>query len=250
MSDVDEMLSLLENKARRGILERLVREPHYAYQLAEQIGVSQQAITKHLVLLEKAEMIHSEKIPSKKGPAKRIYSVQKSFSIRIDLGPDLFKLEQRQLPKGGPMRLSNRLPQNSKKIAEALSGRKKIGIDEAILLLSNLEDALDNLDDQRDAIIALHQHVKNKASSTIESDFAHYEERQLVHSVFNNPREELNIEQLAFELQMPQNNARELADIFYEKLTRSMAKRSGNIIAAPKNTSLPWWATLRKSEKK
>ena len=146
MGDVDEMLSLLENKARRGILERLVREPHYAYQLAEQIGVSQQAITKHLVLLEKAEMIHSEKVPSTKGPAKRIYSVQKSFSIRIDLGPDLFKLEQRQLPKGGPMRLSNKLPQNSKQTAEALSGRKKIGIDEAILLLSNLEESLDQLD--------------------------------------------------------------------------------------------------------
>ena len=46
---------------------------------------------------------------------------------------------------------------------------------------------------------------------------------------------------------MPQNNARELADLFYEKLTRSMAKRSGNIIAAPENTTLPWWATLKKN---
>ena len=37
VSDVDDMLSLLENKARREILERLVTEPHYAYQLADQI---------------------------------------------------------------------------------------------------------------------------------------------------------------------------------------------------------------------
>ena len=73
MSDVDDMLSLLENKARREILERLVTEPHYAYQLADQIGVSQQAITKHLTLLESAGMVQSEKIPSSKGPAKRIY---------------------------------------------------------------------------------------------------------------------------------------------------------------------------------
>ena len=249
MNDVDKMLSLLENKVRRDILERLVKEPHYAYQLADQVGVSQQAITKQLVLLENAGMVQSEKVRSSKGPPKRIYSVQKSFSIRIDLGPDLFKLEQRQLPKGGPMRISNHLPQNTKKIAIALAeiGRKKIGIDEAIFLLSEIEDSLDKLDEQRDALIALHQHVKNKASSTVESDFAHYEERQLVHSVFNNPREELNIEKLAFELQMPQNNARELADIFYEKLTRSMSKRSGNIIAAPKNTPLPWWATLKKN---
>tara|TARA_Y100001980_G_scaffold46348_1_gene30378 strand:- start:14679 stop:15425 length:747 start_codon:yes stop_codon:yes gene_type:complete len=245
---IDELLSLLENKVRRDILKRLVREPHYAYQLADQIGVSQQAITKHLNQLEKAGMIQSQKIPSSKGPEKRIYSVQTSFSIRIDLGPDMFKLEQRKLPKGGPMRLSNRVPPNSKKIAEMISGRKKIGFDEAIYLLSDLEDSLNQLDEQRDALIALHQHVKNKASTNLENDFQHYEERQLIHSVFNNPREELDIEQIAFELQMPQNNARELADLFYEKLTRSMAKRSGNIIAAPKNTTLPWWATLRKDD--
>jgi len=250
VSSVDEMLSLLENKARRDILKRLVREPHYAYQLADQIGVSQQAITKHLTQLENAGMVQSEKIPSSKGPAKRIYSVQTSFSIRIDLGPDLFKLEQRKLPKGGPMRLSNRVPKNSKKIAEAVSGRKRIGIDEAIYLLSDLEESLNQLDEQRDALIALHQHVKNKASANLESDFEQYEERQLVHSVFNNPREELDIEQLAFELQMPQNNARELADVFYEKLTRSMAKKSGNIIAAPKSTNLPWWATLKENYNK
>lgn len=248
MDAVDNMLSLLENKVRRGILKRLVKEPHYAYQLAEQIGVSQQAITKHLNQLEKAGMIQSEKIPSSKGPEKRIYSVQTSFSIRIDLGPDLFKLEQRKLPKGGPMRLSSKVPSNSKKIAEMISGRKKIGLDEAIYMLSDLEDSLNQLDEQRDALIALHQHVKNKATSNLENEFKEYEERQLVHSVFNNPNQELDIEELAFELQMPENNAKELADIFYEKLTRSMAKKSGNIIAAPKNTSLPWWATLRKED--
>ncbi len=250
MDDVNDLLSLLENKARREILERLVREPHYAYQLADQIGVSQQAITKHLNLLEDAGMVQSEKIRSSKGPAKRIYSVQKSFSIRIDLGPDLFKLEQRKLPKGGPMRLSNKLPKNSKKVAEAISGRKKISIDEAIFLLSDLEESLNKLDEQRDALISLHQHVKNKASIGLKNDFEQYEERQLVHSVFNNPSEKLDIEQLAFELQMPTNNARELADVFYEKLTRSMAKKSGNIIAAPKNTKLPWWATLNENYNK
>ena len=48
---------------------------------------------------------------------------------------------------------------------------------------------------------------------------------------------------------MLQNNARELADIFYEKLTRSMAKRSGNIIAAPK-ILLFLVATLRENIEK
>ena len=38
MADLDEALGILQNKARRAILERLVREPHYPLQLAKQIG--------------------------------------------------------------------------------------------------------------------------------------------------------------------------------------------------------------------
>ena len=99
LNDIDASLALLENKVRRAILERLVREPHYPLQLSKQIGVSQQAIMKHLKLLEKSGMIDSSKVPSEiGGPPRKIYSVQKSFSLRIDLGPDLFKIEKRKLP--------------------------------------------------------------------------------------------------------------------------------------------------------
>ena len=48
MGDLDKTLNLLQNKTRRLILERLVREPHYPMQLAELIGISQQAIMKNL----------------------------------------------------------------------------------------------------------------------------------------------------------------------------------------------------------
>ena len=56
MADIDYALRLLQNKVRRQILERLVREPHYPMQLAELIGVSQQAIKKHLKELENVDV--------------------------------------------------------------------------------------------------------------------------------------------------------------------------------------------------
>ena len=59
MVGADEALRLLENKVRRQILERLVREPHYPLQLAQQIGVSQQAIMKHL------KIHHDQELPPK-----------------------------------------------------------------------------------------------------------------------------------------------------------------------------------------
>ena len=67
MTDLDEALGILQNKARRAILERLVREPHYPLQLAKQIGISQQAVMKHLKLLENVGFVVKMKAASSKG---------------------------------------------------------------------------------------------------------------------------------------------------------------------------------------
>ena len=98
MDDAATTLRLLQNDVRRGI-QRLVREPHYPMQLADLLNVSQPAINKHLKKLERG-LVTKEKVPSDKGgPPKRIYSVTQAVSVRIDLGPDLFRIEQRDLPK-------------------------------------------------------------------------------------------------------------------------------------------------------
>ena len=57
VTDFDTALSILENRTRRSILEHLVREAHYPLQLAELLGVSQQAIMKHLKVLEDAGFV-------------------------------------------------------------------------------------------------------------------------------------------------------------------------------------------------
>lgn len=245
MVGADEALKLLENKVRRQILERLVREPHYPLQLAKQIGVSQQAIMKHLKLLEMAEFVDSEMVPSEKGgPPRRIYLVQRSFSMRIDLGPDLFTVEQRSLPRGGPMRLSGIVPTSVMPVAESISGRKRIPFGEAVGLLGELSQALDKLDSQRDALISLHQHIKRCASKAIDSDFEHYEQRHLVHNMLENPRSEIDLGSLAKELQMGSSQAEALMDEVRGRLMRTIAERSGHTIAAPRDAKLPWWAAI------
>ena len=243
MTDIDTSLALLENKVRRAILERLVREPHYPLQLSKQIGVSQQAIMKHLKLLEKSGMIDSSKVPSEiGGPPKKIYSVQKSFSLRIDLGPDLFKIEKRKLPKGGPMRISNNLPKEASVIAEVVSGRKKIPIDEAANLLDVLNKSIERIDAQRDAIIAMHQHIMNKVSNSI--DFDEYEERFIVHSILEKPNQMLDLNMLAEELQLGTQRVEGLFENINKRIMKRIAQRSGSIISAPENFKLPWWTMV------
>ena len=80
MTDLDSALYLLQNKMRRQILERLIREPHYAMQLSQIIGASQPAIVKHLKELEDGGMVSKSKEPSQKGgPPRTNYSVEKAF---------------------------------------------------------------------------------------------------------------------------------------------------------------------------
>ena len=161
MANLDEALAILQNKARRAILERLVREPHYPLQLSEQIGISQQAVMKHLKLLEGAGFVVKMKAASNKGgPPKNIYSVQQAISIRIDLGPDLFQCNQRILPAGGPLKLSTKLNGDIVQVAEMVSGRKKIGVGEGAHHLSMISETIERLDAERDALIALHQPSK------------------------------------------------------------------------------------------
>jgi predicted transcriptional regulator len=242
MTELDTALYLLQNKTRRLIVERLVREPHYAMQLAELIGVSQPAVVKHLGELESGGLVSKQKVPSNKGgPPRTIYSVERSFSLHIDLGPDLFRCEMRRLPKGGPMRLSPKLPQASQSIAESLSGRKKIAVAEGLAHLRTLAQVMDDLDAQRDAVVSLHQHIRQRVSAGVEADFEQYEERTIVQSIVESGGERLDITALIQKELVGEANVGEMIETIRSQLERQIARRSGHIIAAPLNTELRWY---------
>ena len=239
VNDVDNALTLLQNKLRRQILERLVREPHYPMQLAEILGVSHQAIVKHLRALEHGDFVTKLKVPSEKGgPSRTIYTVQQSISIRIDLGPDLFMCEQRKLPAGGPVRLSNRLPNTTENVVQSVSGRKKISVGEGMAHIQQLNSVLEEIDAQRDAVIALHQHIRNRVSAGVDADFDLYEQRTMVHSLMDTPERKLDLTELRRELQLGQNEMASLLDEVRNRLEKQLSDRAGHIVAAPNNSKL------------
>jgi predicted transcriptional regulator len=242
MTDVDKALYLLQNVVRRQILERLAREPHYPMQLSELIGVSQPAIVKHLKELEDGGMVSKSRVPSEKGgPPRTVYSVDRAFSIQVDIGPDLFRCEQRKLPGGGPMRLSNQLPDASIPIAESLSGRKKIAVAEGLAHMRSLAAILQELDAQRDAVISLHQHVRQRVSSAVEADFETYEERSIIQTMVEANGERLDLNALVHQELMGTANAADIIQTLRTQLEKQIARRSGQVIAAPLNTELRWY---------
>lgn len=92
--DLDVVLSILENPIRRRILRKLAHENNYPLQLSKELNVSQQAVMKHLKVLEESDFVISYEEPSKKGgPPRRVFTPRKRYCIRIDIGPNTYNEE-------------------------------------------------------------------------------------------------------------------------------------------------------------
>ena len=241
MVGFDESLSILENSTRRD-LRCLVKEPHYPLQLSEILDVSQQAIVKHLKVLEGAGFVDSESKKSDKGgPPKKVYRVNQSFSIRLDLGPDLFRAEHRKMPKGGALKLSGSLPVELGQVVDRIGKKRSIPMVDAMGILSDLDSALERVDEQRDAIIALHQQVMHKVSPSVEEEFESYEERQLAHAMMRNPRRPLDLDAFSNGLRIQSIHAEKMMDTLRDRLMRDFASSTGRFVAGSERPPLPWW---------
>ena len=93
--EVDKLFYLLENPTRRRILQLLSVERLYPLkmhkQLSREIDVTQQAVVKHLKILEEHGMVKSKDEPSNQGPNRRVYTASREVSLHIDLGPSTYK---------------------------------------------------------------------------------------------------------------------------------------------------------------
>jgi len=92
--ELDRILAVLENPIRRRILQKLSREMNYPLQLSKELNVSQQAIMKHLKVLEDNNFVISYDERSDKGGAPRkVYIPKKRYCVRIDIGPNTYNEE-------------------------------------------------------------------------------------------------------------------------------------------------------------
>lgn len=95
----DFLLDILGNETRRKMLQLLADEPRYLLQLAEQLNVSQQAVLKHLVLLEKMGFVTSFKAESDlAAPPRKYYQLARSFYLSVSMTRDTFGLKIEEVP--------------------------------------------------------------------------------------------------------------------------------------------------------
>ena len=102
--------------------------------------------------------------------------------------------------------MSPRLPEQSQPIAEVISGRKKISVTEGVVHLEQLNKHLEQLDRQRDALIALHQQIRGRVSAAVDTDFEDYSQRTVVHTLIETPRIKPDLGLMAKELNLSESD--------------------------------------------
>lgn len=178
MSDLDSVLTVIENPARRQILEALVREPHYPLQLSKELGISQQAVVKHLKVLEENGLVESYTEKSDlKGPQRRKYYPIQTFSIVVDLGPNLFNAEL--ISRGHAEEEIQAEEGESQDVSELRDRMKKI------------EDELDMLNARREQLLAEKEKLLQCARETT-SSIPDYMVRKIIHEFILHPECNMN----------------------------------------------------------
>ena len=186
--DLDELLSVLGNPLRREILARLAKETHYPLQLSKELGVSQQAIMKHLLILKKYRLVRiCEKKSTSLGPPRKCYEGTGKFSIRIDIGPSDF--ETRLIPM---QKKDEGAGQDIVGFEGLLDEVRGIGPPGRRLraykdLVSRLNEEIETLEGRRGSLMAFKQDVLREASLEISRLSRDYNERRLLYILTEQP---------------------------------------------------------------
>ncbi len=92
---IEYFIAALENETRRQILRSLISDRSYALEISRSIGVSQQAINKHLAVLEDAKLIISQGLlPSTSGAARKVYRPTGFSTLVVDYSKNFFDIKR------------------------------------------------------------------------------------------------------------------------------------------------------------
>ena len=182
--EVDELFYLLENPTRRRILQLLSVERLYPLQLSREIDVTQQAVVKHLKILEEHGIVESKDEPSSRGPNRRVYTASKEVSLHIDVGPSTYK--QKAETDFDISSLSAQHKHVLDAIEESRGMDSKARMDLLSRVSEDLRKSVDDVENERRSLMALVGELNREITSTAQRAECDYQERRLLHHILRN----------------------------------------------------------------
>lgn len=202
--ELDEILQVLSNPTRRKILAKLVQERHYPLQLSKELRISQQAITKHLRVLESYGIVESVSMPSSEGPPRKLYRTTKHFTVTISMDPKVFDARATETgPVTGLMpEETQELEGDFKTILHTQNYKDRVR--KITALLQRTEEEVRELDRRRAIHLQLKSRMLKEAYALISELYPDYGHRAVLYLLLEAP--EADVETIARELQMAERD--------------------------------------------
>ncbi len=178
MSDMDSILSIVENPTRRKILQAVVREPHYPLQLSKELGISQQAVVKNLNLMEKEGLVVSYRESSDRGPDRIFYKPSSEFTITIDMRNSMF--EMRMISAG------EKTDTRAAKVPEEKTHEER-KLEEVRAKISSIDRQIAEFDRRRSAMVRQRNDLINEFLDGTDLGNLDYGHRELLYDMLNRP---------------------------------------------------------------
>jgi len=198
--DIDTLLDLLGNDTRRRILQLLADEPRYFIQLSRDLGVSQQAVLKHLELLEKHGFVSSyEEESAFAAPKRKYFKLDKSCMLAIGITRDAVEFVFRDIPlQDEETPGENRELRSFAREASQIEDEEDISmkLNQSDRLLKSINERLTELTQTEIALRRLKQQVTKAAHEAIRESFDQELQRQILYETLGEEKHP-NVDQLS-----------------------------------------------------
>ena len=221
--DVFELLEFLSSSTRRKILELLGEEDLYPFQLSRMMNISPRIIGKYLEDLEKLGLISIREEKSSKGPDRRYASLNKAFSLIIDVGQSTFNVKY--LPTGEIIEGIKTKPieetkqhEHRQKLIEGLKKETK----EIQVFIKDKAQEIKNLDQKRKEYVEEINEAYYRFNKIIENIIFDYHDREIFRNIFkvilNKPKNQVSLSELASRMRVFRGDLKDRIDKLTEQI--------------------------------
>jgi len=185
LDDFDTVLSVLENPVRRRIIRRLSQESGYPLELAAELGLHQQLITKHLKVMEGAEIVEAKRESSPVGPDRRVFELTRSVSLKIDFSPDLYDARMLSLDEVSAASKDPRAAEFRERLDHISASGKPAGINPYAQLIADIDRRVSELEMEQAVLLHLRARVMRAAKESFFGKEVSLREKMIAYYILN-----------------------------------------------------------------
>jgi ArsR family transcriptional regulator len=199
LNNIDVLLDVLGNDTRRRILQLLADEPRYFIQLSRDLGVSQQAVLKHLEILEKHGFVTSyAEQSSMPAPKRKYFQLNMSCMLAIGITRDAVDFVLQDIPRNSEEEIEEKELKTLEKHVDSLEGMEDPleTFETSDRLLKEINARLKELTEVEIFLLRMKQRITRVAHKTIRESFDEELHRQILYSTIGEEKQP-NVDQLS-----------------------------------------------------